>query len=320
MSRLNKAKPTFTDQFPLKIILVGDAPKDSIELTFSSLEEAEWKLLEEIPCRHFLEAFGKVLSSEPSSMDYPFNLLCQENVICAPLVSEDGLVRFIGLVDDFVQQPPAMFVQYRFGEEIRVAGAERDEIQQYNLLPLSVSAFKEDNSTLYYVWGNTDLKSSWRGCRLRAYELDDDGLHPALVFDGKDVINQVKTAYNKFEWQIVAGLKNNTLTKEQCLRFLCLSDELFVHTRYANMVARASLRDKLATLYSDEQNWEKIVRVLRYTIDELLDAKRKFGQCEDWNNFLIDAADGLCYYYYVNEDKTNMNKYLAIAKEASGEC
>lgn len=320
MSRSSKTKPTFTEQFPPKSIWVGDAPEDSIELTFSSLEEAEWKLLEEIPCRHFFEAFGKVLSSDPSSMDYPFNLLCQENMICAPLVSEDGLVRFIGVVDDFVQQPPAMLVQYKIGGDVRVAGVEMDDARYYRLSPSSVYTFKKENSTFYYVLGHSDYKCTWRGSKMCAYELEGANLHPAFVYKGKDASSCITDDYFDLEGQVSEAIHYDTLTKEECCHFLCLSDEMFAHSRYANILARAAVRHQLAACCMEERNLDESIFILQHMIEELLDATRKFGPNADWDEYLMYVPEILCHHYNVKGDAENLKKYAAIAKEAKKRC
>ncbi len=312
--------PSFPSKFPQKSIWLAQNSQVPIEMTFSSMEEAEWKLLDEIPCRYLFDALVKVLQ-EPSSMDYPFNLLCQENVICAPLVSEDGLVRFIGVVDDFVQQPPAMLVQYKIGKDVRVAGAEKDAACYYRLLPRSVYTFKKEDSKLfYYVWGYSDYKCTWKGSKMYAYELDGDNLHPAFVYKGEDAPSCITDDYFDLEVQVSEAIHYDTLTKEECCHFLCLSDEMFAHSRYANILARAAVRHQLAACCMEERNLNESIFILQHMIEELLDATRKFGPNADWDEYLIYVPEILCHHYNVKRDAGNLKKYAAIAREAKKRC
>ena len=172
--------PSFPSKFPQKSIWLAQNSQEPIEMTFSSMEEAEWKLLDEIPGRYLFDALGKVLQTEPSS----------------PIVtSEEGSARFIGVPNDFVQQSPSMLVQYKHNGEVRVAGTEWAEARYYTLSPLIVNTFKKDDSIVYYVWGNSDYKFSRSGYRMRAYELDDTGLHPALTYESKVVDSCVIADY-----------------------------------------------------------------------------------------------------------------------------
>ena len=66
--------PEFEQKFPQKSVWIHHHANDSTEITFSSMEEAEWKLVQVVPnCSY--EDFEKILLSDPSSMDYPFDSL-----------------------------------------------------------------------------------------------------------------------------------------------------------------------------------------------------------------------------------------------------
>lgn len=309
----NKAEPMFTPQFSQKSISLA-LDKEPIEMTFSSMEEAEWKLLNGIPGRFFFDALGKVLQTEPSSMDYPFDSLLKEEAISPIVTSEDGSARFIGVPNDILQLPPSMIVQYRLNGEARVAGAELEETRYYSLYPITVDGFKKENSTLYYVWGNCDSGKTWMGSRMRAYELDSNGLHPAFLYEGENAQSLIRADYFNIENEVSEAIHHETLTKEQCCHFLYLSDEMFEISRYASVLARAAVRQQLGLFWINEQNEKKVVLNLQYMIDELLDATEKFGRNKDWDEYLRDVPGVLCHYYRGKGDTENLKKYAEIAK------
>lgn len=308
--------PSFPSKFPQKSIWLAQNSQEPIEMTFSSMEEAEWKLLDEIPGRYLFDALGKVLQTEPPSMDYPFDSLLKEEVISPIVTSEEGSARFIGVPNDFVQQSPSMLVQYRHNGEMRVAGTEWAEARYYTLSPLIVNTFKKDDSIVYYVWGNSDYKFSRSGYRMRAYELDDTGLHPALTYESKVVDSCVIADYFLFENKVAESIRDETITKEQCCRYLCLSEEMCNHTHHINILARASVLHHLGAFYVMEQREKEVISILRYMIDELFEATEKLGPNEDWDEYLIHVSEVLCHYYNVKGDAENLKKYASIAREA----
>ena len=171
--------------FPEKSILLDDPQNNPVEITFSSFEEAEWKLLNEVSEEELFVVLVKVLMSDPSSMDYSFDNLAQKGLISTPVVSEDGQVRFVGVSNDMAQLPPSLIVQYRLNGEVRVAGFESEMAHYYSLCPETVDSFKKENSTVYYVWGKGDPKNTWMGYRMRAYELDGNQEHTTACYPGR---------------------------------------------------------------------------------------------------------------------------------------
>ena len=247
-------------------------------------------------------------------MNLPFDTLRQEDVVSSSVVSEDGLARFIGVSNDIVQLPPSMIIQYKLNGEVRVAGTELEVTSYYSLCPITVDGFKKENSTLYYVWGNGDPRKTWMGSRMRAYELDDNGLRPAFVYEGDNALSCITTDYFDFENEVGEAILHETLTKEQCCHFLYLSDEMFEISRYASVLARAAVRQQLGLFWINEQNEKKVVLNLQYMIDELLDATEKFGRNKDWDEYLRDVPGVLCHYYRGKGDTENLKKYAEIAK------
>ena len=179
--------PVFAQTFPQKNIRVND----SVELTFSSMEEAEWKLLHQVPYEAFYDAFVKVLQSDPSSMDYPFDSLTYfDPSQCAPQLtsvvwSEDRNMRCIGLR----YYTPSLMVQYRAGGEVRLAEANLDDESYWCQCPDTVYTLPTDHSTLYLVRGFDGSTGSERNYCLQAYELDETGFHPAFIFEESNIPN-----------------------------------------------------------------------------------------------------------------------------------
>lgn len=306
--------PIFKKKFPKKSIWVKDSKNNPIEYTFFSFEEAEWKLYNIVPSYDFFDAFGKILMSDPSSMDYAFDNLDQKGLISTPVVSEDGMLRFIGVPNDKAQLPPSMIVQYRLNEDVRVVGFESEMARYYSLCPETVDSFKKENSTVYYVWGNGDPKNTWMGYRMRAYELDGNGLQPTFLYKGENAQSLIRTDYFNFENEVSEAIHHETLTKEHCCHFLYLSDEMFEFSRYASVLARAAVRHQLGLFWLNEQNEKKVILNLQYMIDELLDATEKFGRNADWDEYLRNVPEILCHYYKDKGDTENLKKYAAIAK------
>ena len=124
-SSADSIMPMFDNKFPPKTIHVND----SVELTFSSMEEAEWKLLHVVPHEDFYNAFVQVLMSDPSSMDYPFDSLTYNDPsesaseLSSIVWSEDRNMRCIGLT----YHTPSLIVQYRANGEVRLAEANLDD-------------------------------------------------------------------------------------------------------------------------------------------------------------------------------------------------
>ena len=193
-SSADSIMPMFDNKFPPKTLHVND----SVELTFSSMEEAEWKLLNaNLVC----EGLMKILSSIPESMDYPFDsIFHKENNIsdlCSPVKSDDGNVRCFGRFPHAAHQVPHMIIQYRINDEVRVAEEQfPSENCYYCLDPDTVFIFNTGKSTIYLVWGYGGYTGSGDEYKLCAYELDDTGLHPAFVFE-EDFFGRGQSLYTE---------------------------------------------------------------------------------------------------------------------------
>lgn len=181
--------PEFEQKFPQKSVWVHYGASDSTEITFYSMEEAEWKLVHLVPdCSY--EDFEKILLSDPSSMDYPFDsLFGNEKFFCdifPPVTSDDGNIRCYGLFPHSAHEMPMMLAYYRMnGKVYKADEPERAEDCYYCLRPDTIYTFNTGYSTLYFVWGYNGYTGSGDSYRLCAYELDSAGLHPAFVFKEK---------------------------------------------------------------------------------------------------------------------------------------
>ena len=180
--------PKFAPKFPQKTVWIHHGGNDSTAITFSSMEEAEWKLVHLVPnCSY--EDFEKILLSDPSSIDYPFDsLLSDEKFFCdvfPPVTSTDGNLHCFGLFPHSAHEMPMMLAFYKLNGDIYRATDERSENCHYCLRPDTIFSFPTGHSTLYFVWGYNGYTGSGYSYRLCAFELDSTGLHPVNVFEEK---------------------------------------------------------------------------------------------------------------------------------------
>ena len=186
--------PKYKQNFPQKNIQVND----SVELSFSSMEEAEGKLLHRVPYEAFYDAFEEVLQSDPSSMDYPFDSLTffdpsqSAPQLTSVVWSEDRNMRCIGLT----YYTPSLLVQYRADGEVRLAEDKLDDNSYWCQCPDTVYTLTTGHSTLYLVRGYDGSVGGERNYCLQAYELDETGFHPASVFEESDTPNPNSTKQN----------------------------------------------------------------------------------------------------------------------------
>ena len=180
--------PDFEQKFPQKSVWVHYGASDSTEITFSSMEEAEWKLMHVVPGWSY-ESFEKIILSDPSSMDYPFDSLFHNETDCEllpPVTSDDGNIRCFGIFPHSAHELPMMFAYCRInGKVCKADDPGRSEDCRYCLRPDTIYTFNTGYSKLYFVWGYNGYTGSGDSYRLCAYELDSTGLHPAFVFDEK---------------------------------------------------------------------------------------------------------------------------------------
>lgn len=181
--------PDFEQKFPQKSVWVHYGASDSMEITFSSMEEAEWKLIHVVPSCSF-ESFEKILLSDPSSMDYPFDSLFSDDKsfcdLCKPVTSDDGNMRCFPVFPHLAHEMPMMLAYCRInGKAQKAEELGQSEDCYYCLSPDTIYTFNTGHSTLYFVWGYNGYLGNGVSYRLCAYELDSTGLRPAFVF-GED--------------------------------------------------------------------------------------------------------------------------------------
>lgn len=179
--------PEFDAKFPQKSIWICHSPNDSIEFTFSSMEEAEWKLLHATQHSDFLDVFEKIILSDSSFFEYPFDSLFQNETLCElypPVKSDDGNVLCFGIYPHSAYEMPMMVAFYKLnGMVYKAEESERAEDCYYCMRPDTIYTFRTDNSMIYLIWGYNGYTGSGESYRLCAYELDNTGLHPAFVFE-----------------------------------------------------------------------------------------------------------------------------------------
>lgn len=181
-----ESMPHFEQKFPQKSVWLHHHTNDSTEITFSSMEEAEWKLVHFVPnCSY--EDFVKILLSDPSSMDYPFDSLFRNDFFCglcpSEVKSDDGNMRCFREFPPSGHAVPRMIVQYRVNDVVRVAeeGFPSDNCY-YCIAPDTVYTYNTGKSILYLVVGYISYTGRGHCYGLMAYELDDTDFHPAFVF------------------------------------------------------------------------------------------------------------------------------------------
>ena len=178
--------PEFEQKFPQKNVWVHYDASDSMDVTFSSMEEAEWKLIHVVPSCSF-ESFEKILLSDPSSMDYPFDSLFSDDKsfcdLCKPVTSDDGNMRCFRVFPHLAHEMPMMLAYCRINGKVQKAEElGQSEDCYYCLSPDTIYTFNTGHSTLYFVWGYNGYLGNGVSYRLCAYELDSKGLRPAFVF------------------------------------------------------------------------------------------------------------------------------------------
>ncbi len=92
--------------------------------------------------------------------------------------------------------------------------------------------------------------------------------------------------YNQCEMILGVALENETATKELCLYFLKLSDELYRANNFINYLARAAARHRLALFYADEGDFNMYKRYMIELLSELQQATKQYGHNEDWDEYL----------------------------------
>lgn len=156
--------PQFEAKFPLQKVSVyvpwDKKGCDSI-LEYSSFEEAEWKLINfyrvDVGQRDVSEyfdyhAFCKIVMSDPSSMNYPFDSI-QHYTSVWITGTDDGNIRFYTWESPFHGTMSAFshFVQYKWNGKVMYQDGENDELDE--MLVNKVYTIQSGAST-YYLTSN----------------------------------------------------------------------------------------------------------------------------------------------------------------------
>lgn len=91
---------------------------------------------------------------------------------------------------------------------------------------------------------------------------------------------------------LASAIENETVTKELCLKYLELSDDIFRHTKnISNYLARAAARNHLAAIYTNEGDLNTAKRYLVELVSELQDAMERYGHNEDWDEYIYGVSE-----------------------------
>ena len=89
------------------------------------------------------------------------------------------------------------------------------------------------------------------------------------------------------------ALENGTATKELCLCFLQLSDELYRANKFMNYLARAAARHRLSAFCEQEGELELSKTYMSELLLELQEATERYGHNEDWDEYLNGVSKEL---------------------------
>lgn len=102
--------------------------------------------------------------------------------------------------------------------------------------------------------------------------------------------------YNQCEMQLAMALEEESVTKELCLQYLALSDEMIRVHNFKNILARAAARHRLAFFYISEGDSAKGKQTLRELLLELNEATEQYGHNEDWDEYIKGVSAVLNNY------------------------
>lgn len=118
--------------------------------------------------------------------------------------------------------------------------------------------------------------------------------------------------YFQCENEVSDAIRDNTLTKELCRRFLQISDCMFAHTEKVNPLARAAVRHRLAMMSFEDGDKDLAIMLLEDMIEELVKMTNKFGHNEDWDEYLIGVSEWLCDIFQEENDAERVAMYTRI--------
>lgn len=214
---LDKAVPAFEKKFSeKKVNLDPEYIRDGrfVEMTFSSFEEAEFKLSncfysDNFPSYLFSNACfdmtKKVIKSDTTSMCYPFHTLVNK-IYFNVVESDDGQVRCYGWrhLDGAGGMQPILMVQYKGsdGKVHVVEGRDFDEgnyvpEDKYSIYPEKIFRIHKGKETYTIIWGiygsSVGEEISYYG--LIALRMDDSGVHSVNLFKDDEVKDNIDVSY-----------------------------------------------------------------------------------------------------------------------------
>ena len=254
-----KDMPQFEQRFPQKTLFVRHPyTKENCDsvITYSSMEEAEWKLVHyffpdgiDIQNMEFDYAnfdyglFEKLIKSDTSSMTYPFDSL-QHYAKIIILDSPDGNVRYytwdnphLHTMSDY-----RTCTQYRFNNEIHFQELDRTgEYEDYwseeELSPICLHVLHGDEGVYYLTARDMNECSSQAYVQFNLYKLTKDGLQTVAFkkSDGEDSM-YVAYEYDIPDWYFKTnngeGYQWLDYFDESSATLYVANDEYYLNDRY----------------------------------------------------------------------------------------
>lgn len=209
--------PAFEKKFPEKKVTLDP---DYIEegktfvLTFSSMEEAEYKIVHCVidhtePKYTYVAASydltKKVILSDTSSFSYPFDTLMDGESFTI-IDSDDGQVRCYGWhhIDGSSGYNPELMVQYK-GEGGKIYTVHKDDFERgrpiapedkYSIYPEKIFRFDNGNENYTIIWGYYGFASGIASYGLIAFKMDEKGVNPVPLFQEDELSENIDVHFN----------------------------------------------------------------------------------------------------------------------------
>ena len=103
----------------------------------------------------------------------------------------------------------------------------------------------------------------------------------------------LRRTYNQCEVLLATAIENESVTKDMCMQFLEVSDEMYRATNFRNILARAAARQHLAMFYATEGNRELTIKTFQDLLSELNAATEQYGHNPDWDEYIEGVSETL---------------------------
>ena len=207
----------FEKKFPeKKVTLDTDYIEEgkTVVLTFSSMEEAEYKIVHCVidntePKSTYVAASydlaKKVIMSDTSSFSYPFDTLMDREYFTV-IESDDGQVRCYGWhhIDGSSGYNPELMVQYK-GKGGKIYTVHKDDFERgkpiapedkYSIYPEKIFRFENGKETYTIIWGYYGFASGIASYGLIAFKMDEKGVNPVPLFKEDELRENIDVHFN----------------------------------------------------------------------------------------------------------------------------